>query len=228
MRTAIFLALLSASVCWAQLPQEAPAPQAQAAQSAALIIPAGTMIPARLINQITVKSRPGDAVRAETAFPVTVGTRVAIPAGSYLEGEIVKLNKRDERVQMRFTRLVYANGYSVDVVGEATQPDSSADNPILTRRGAPSIVASNGFVGAQQNTTPPALSPPQSHTGLFIGLAVASAAVAVLLAVLLGRHHGYRQSVLFDTGWQFEVVLKAPVTVDAARIADLAIAPAVP
>lgn len=227
MRTVTLLALLSASVCWAQQPQQNPAPQ-PSAQTTPLVIPAGTTIPARLTSQITVKSRPGDTVRAETAFPVTVGTRVAIPAGSYLEGEIVRLNKRRQSVQMRFTRLVYSNGYSVDIVGAAAQPNSSADNPNLPPPGLKPMVSSRGFAGQTSLASSQPFPQPQSHVGLFIGIAVASAVATLLLAILLRRHSGAGNSVLFDAGWQFEIVLKVPVSIDAARIADILAAPAAP
>jgi hypothetical protein len=37
--------------------------------------------------------------------------------------------------------------------------------------------------------------------------------------VLMARHGGGGTGVIFDTGWQFEMVLDSPLTVDAASVA---------
>ncbi|MGH9761152.1 MAG: hypothetical protein ACREAC_09940, partial [Blastocatellia bacterium] len=123
MRLLAMVGLLIGAACWAQEPTPnppQPLPQVQALGSTAtakgtITLPAGTRIPATLASQITTKSRPGDAVRAVTSFPVTVNTQVAIPAGAYLEGVIDKVNKRGPSVEMHFTRILYANGYTVTV-----------------------------------------------------------------------------------------------------------------
>jgi uncharacterized 2Fe-2S/4Fe-4S cluster protein (DUF4445 family) len=54
-----------------------------------------------------------------------------------------------------------------------------------------------------------------------VGLAVGGAA-AVVAIVVLEHHHRGNSGVLFDTGWQFEMVLESPVTVDAASVAAAA------
>ena len=40
---------------------------------------------------------------------------------------------------------------------------------------------------------------------------------AVVTLVLLGRHRGV--DTLFDAGWQFEMILENPVSLDADRVA---------
>src|ERR1700685_4253622 len=48
----------------------------------------GTKIPLTLKQGITTKSaRPGDPVYAQTAFPITADNQIAIPAGTYVQGE---------------------------------------------------------------------------------------------------------------------------------------------
>lgn len=228
MRITILLVLLCSSVCMAQQTRDNSGPQNVPAQSNSFIIPGGTTIPAKLTGPITVRSRVGDPVRAVTTFPVTVGTQIAIPAGSYLEGEIVKLNKRRQTVKMRFTQLVYANGYSIAVDGAATQPDASASDLRPPIDGTTPGASANGFLAAPEaefGSSQP-FPQPQSHVGLFIGLSVAAAVATVLMAVLLRHHRGAGEAVLFETGSQFEVVLNTSVSIDAARIAGLADAPA--
>ena len=65
------------------------------------------------------KNRPPRAIRRATvAFPIMAGMQVAIPAGSYVEGVVQQLTARasdthQPQVGIHFTRLVFANGYSV-------------------------------------------------------------------------------------------------------------------
>src|ERR1700761_4618095 len=83
----------------AQAVSGAQATAADSQQSAAAVpaagtgtidVPAGMKIPLNLVTQIMSKStKPGDAVRAVVAFPVTVGSRLAIPAGTYVEGRLI-------------------------------------------------------------------------------------------------------------------------------------------
>src|SRR5260221_9799385 len=63
---------------------------AQAADPNATVIPAGTKIPLLLKQAISTKNaREGDAVYAETAFPFVVNDRMLIPAGTYIQGEVL-------------------------------------------------------------------------------------------------------------------------------------------
>jgi hypothetical protein len=128
-------ALLVAPNCRPQQPagppQSASGPSAQSAPAAnqTITIPTGTRIALKLVSQITSKSRSGDTVRAITAFPVSVGTQTAIPVGTYVEGTIQKLNKRARDVQIQFTRLVYANGYTVTMNGENLEAKNANGGP---------------------------------------------------------------------------------------------------
>jgi hypothetical protein len=110
-------------------PGAAGSPQAAtppAGSGQTVTIPAGARISLRLVSQITGKARKGDAIRATTAFPVTVGTQMAIPVGSYAEGVIEKLKRRGPTVQLRFTRIVFPNGYTVAIEGTNVEAKASA------------------------------------------------------------------------------------------------------
>ena len=230
MRIFALVVLLAASTCWAQEPAANPQPpsQAQAQAPAAshnqtITIPAGTRIPLALASPITTKARPGNAVRAVTGFPVTVGTQLAIPVGTYVEGVIDKVMKGGRSgpsLQMHFTRLLYANGYSVAVDGANTQakaliPKSSSPEPTAFAGAS----GSNYALSAQQSPGSPALQPPASHTGAIVGAMVGSAVAGIVAIVLMAHHQGGGSTVLFDTGWQFEMVLESPLSVDAASVA---------
>ena len=207
--------------CWGQDPAlpQTPAPQDQAQTPAeknqTVTVAAGTRIALSLASPITNKgARAGAPVRAVTGFPVTVGTQLAIPVGAYVEGVIEHVNKRSgPTIEMHFTRLIFPSGYAVPLDGKnllakALSTDPTSEAGILPITDGPEMA----FAGQQ---TPPPLPPlPHSgpHTGLIVGGVVATAAVGILAIVFAGHHRG--NGVLFDSGWQFDMVLQAPLAID--------------
>jgi hypothetical protein len=246
MRLIAMAGLLIASSCWSQeptpSPQQPPAlaqePAAPPPEKAQLIVPAGTRIPLTLANPIRTRTaRPGDSVRAATAFPVTVGTQEMIPPGTFVEGSLERVIKKDASgqpgLQVHFTRIVFANGYAVELDGAMAQAragtpgkgsqDVSASREQTAASSETGTGLGNGLgggLGFQQPPTPtlPPLPPlPGPHYGPIIGAADGSAAVAVLLGVFAHRHRN--DDALFDAGWQFEMVLQSPLLLDADKIA---------
>ena len=329
----VFLAvLLAAAPCWPQEISQSSV-QASAAQSSAsqspvppegldsaaaqpqtpspqtITVPAGTRIPLTLGGQITSKSRAGDPVRAMTAFPVTVDTQVAIPVGTYVEGVIDSVNRRTPSAQIHFTRIVFANGYTLSFAAQSVQaklishdepalaqtavaaprftspaltsatiasPPANADlsrgqqSPSINGTSAPSdearlataaysqpqltnsefrqippagpsvmlasyTVASHAAEASpvfasysapdplpQQQPQQPQLPPlpNNSHVGLAVAIGAAFTAAFVVMLVLLGRHRGPVNGVVFDNGWQFQMVLQTPLTLDLSKISS--------
>jgi hypothetical protein len=88
-----------------------------------LVIPAGTKVPVALKHAISTRgTREGDAVYAETTFPVVANGRVLIPAGTYVQGRISHIQKAGRikgraEVLMHFTTLIYPSGYTVLLPG---------------------------------------------------------------------------------------------------------------
>jgi hypothetical protein len=206
-------------------PQAASAPSpestARAPASPTIVIPAGTRIPMSLASPIQAKSaRPGTAVRAMTGFPITVGSQLAIPAGTYVEGVIDKVVKRGRAgpaLQMHFTRILYSNGYSTPIDGANVMAQ------LKTVSGTEECDALAGESGGEallaQSTLPP-LPHPGPSVGTMVGIGIGIAAAATV-AGLLYMHHlgGGGAALVFDTGWQFEMVLQSPLRVDAASVA---------
>ena len=103
-------------------PNAAPAPNSPSANNAPeqLIVPAGTRLPLVLHNAITTRNaHPGEPLYLETVFPVIVNGRIAIPAGSYVQGEITEAKrpgkgKGGAEVRIRLTTLILPNGYTVN------------------------------------------------------------------------------------------------------------------
>jgi len=219
------------------MPQSAPAAGQNSvpAPAHALTLPAGTVIPLTLINPIRSKStKPGDTVRATVAFPVTTGSALAIPAGSYVEGLIQAVTARAKdthqpAVQIHFTRLVFVNGYSAPLDGNSTQaelalPAGSApetESAAAAAPPAPDVPGGSSFL-AQQGQLPPL--PPLPQVGpspAVVGGALAGGtAVLTVLLVVLAHHSAARTDfLLFDAGWQFQMVLQSPLVLNADAVA---------
>jgi hypothetical protein len=225
--------LLVTSTCPVQA--QAPAADAQAApmQTPApsspqiLVVPEGTQIPATLASPIAAKSaKPGRAVRAVTSFPVTVGSQVAIPVGTYFEGVIDKVTKNSSTgptIEMHFTRIVFANGYTVNVDAASQSADARDPGPgtvvaaSFTGNDAPHLV-----LAAQQEQPPLPHNGPSMGTAIGIGVGLAAAGI---IGLIIATHHGAGNSgVLFDAGWQFNLVLQGPLSLDAGSIAGAGVA----
>jgi hypothetical protein len=103
-------------------PNPAPAANSSSANNAPeqLIVPAGTRLPLVLHNAISTRNaQPGEPLYLETVFPVIVNGRIAIPAGSYVQGEITEAKrpgkgKGGAEVRIRLTTLILPNGYTVN------------------------------------------------------------------------------------------------------------------
>lgn len=230
---------LIATVCAAQTPMPAPATTPPGSSTGAIIVPQGTDIAMTLISPIKSKtSKPGDSVRGVVAFPVTVGTQLAIPAGTYVDGVLNAVSTRDAQthmasVKIHFTTLLYPNGYSVPLDAINTQAVLTDPGQVAQpayeiadiRDGAPTL--GDGFAEPGQTTPPLAPLPSNGPSpGLLIGIS-AGTGVGVLLVALLSAHHrGGGDYLLFDNGWQFQMTLQSPLTLDASKVAAAASMPA--
>jgi hypothetical protein len=125
--------IFTACVCLAQQP---------AAQT--LMLPAATKVELGLTSPIWARTAaPGDAVYAETTFPVAVGGVMAIPPGSYVKGTIDILFRSGPRsgnaeFRMSFAQIVLANGYTVALPAASATVDVAVAraNDVLLDNGA--------------------------------------------------------------------------------------------
>ncbi len=250
-------ALMIASILTAQTPAQEPqsaptttqtapdpapenAPAASTAVMRNITLPAGTAIPLTLMSVIKSKStKPGDSVRAVVAFPVTLGTQLAIPAGTYVEGVVNKvtakpLSNQAPMLAVHFTRLVFTNGYSAPVSAENSQamlvsPEASAPSNEVAELQPLQFPGQHFAMGAGQQTLPtlPPLQPVGPPMGAVIGGVVGGFA-ALTIGMLVWAHHRANSYdfAVFDVGWQFQIVLDSPVTLDATQVtAAAAMAP---
>jgi hypothetical protein len=198
MRRLTIAVLLSTLACAAQT---APPPQGSQASpqtkpSAAnprIVVPAGTTVSLALSNPILAKTaKAGDSVYAETAFPVAVKNQMAIPPGTYVQGQIDALSRPDwlsphAQFQIHFTKIIYENGYTVVLPGaNNVTSETPTDQPTSNAAAVPSALADDVIA------------------------AVASAYVDVSSS----------SDVLLDNSTQIEMVLQLPLRLNAASVAD--------
>jgi type IV secretion system protein VirB10 len=244
----VLSASLYASQTYAQaVTEQAAAPTAPQAAPVdnTLTVPAGTAVPLTLVSLIKSKSTPiGGTVRASVAFPVTVGTRLAIPAGVYVEGQLeqdvfpkhYKQPKGAPAVsplKAHFTRLIYPNGYTVALDAEVSEDAIPVVGEPAT--GAEMAAVEWPEAGGRQHGPSPfePLPEPQTttttnpfaHVGpnpaVIYGPIIAFGAVLTIL--LLARHSGQNLDyVLYGAGYQFQMTLSTALQLDRSQIVKTA------
>jgi len=254
-------ALMIASLTMAQTPIPAPqvapppsqtsqAPPSQAAPASAgqiapassaqaIIVPTGTAVQLTLMSAVKSKStKAGDTVRAVVAFPVTIGTELAIPAGTFVDGDVLQVTARPKAGQqpsfrVHFTRLVFSNGYSVALNGENTQAlvlplDSSVPANEVAELAPLRLPGSRFAMGEGQQTQLPTL-PRLGPNPAVVGGAIGGGFAALVVLMLVLAHHSVSNTdfLLYDAGWQFQMILDSPLTLDATQVSAAAATPSV-
>jgi hypothetical protein len=132
-----------------------------------LIVPSGTQVPLLVTRPVRAQhaqmqgARVQDALFAQTSFPVAIGGRMAIPAGTYVEGEILSLTQPTRKVsqskmRVRFTGLVFANGYTVPLGHDGSDADTMDVTVQVST--ANDLLLDNGVQMEMTLTTPVTLS----------------------------------------------------------------------
>jgi hypothetical protein len=246
LRTTAVLSI--ASLFLTQLPtssaQQATVPSQPPAST--VVVPTGTLIPLNLISPIKHKSsKPGDAVRAEVAFPITVGDQIAIPAGTKVEGTIEpplkgKKPKNAPPVAVHFTRLVYANGYSVALdainTAELVAPAVAPPPPQMPEIALLEMPTPHGPSPVDDYLPDPQTNPyqpvtnPYAHNGPttkeLVAFTVGPIAFLGGLYALVHFATPHGDYVVESAGWQFQLTLQSPLSVDVARVNAAAATPA--
>ena len=118
-----------------------PASSAPGDVPESVTVPAGTKIPLTLKQGITTKNaHAGDPVYAQTAFPITQNDQVVIPAGTFVRGEIQRVQrpghvKGRAELLMSFNSLIYPNGYTVILPGAVHGTPGSQENDVKGQEG---------------------------------------------------------------------------------------------
>jgi hypothetical protein len=184
-------------------------------------VPSGTSLPLVLHNGISTHSaRVGDPVYFETLFPIMIDGRVAIPAGSYVSGEVTE-SKRPGRVKgrgelmIKLNTLILTNGYQVSL---NAVPRSAGTGGRETVDNEGKVIGDSdkaGDVGTVAKTTAAGAGigglATQGAKGVGIGAGVGAA--AGLMAVLLTRG----PDAELPRGTTVNVTLNRPILLDAEK-----------
>src|SRR5256712_5249057 len=214
------LAAGQASPPQSQNPQAAPAASPHADETS-LPIPAGTKVPLALKQAISTKNaHEGDAVYAETTFPVVLENRIVIPAGTYVEGKISHIRrpgrvKGRAEVLMHFTTLIYPSGYTVMLPGSVENIPGSEKTSM---KGSEGSVRQDSQTGQKVGTVGSTAATGAVVGGLSAGgkgaLIGAGAGGAVGTAIALMTRG---DDVRLENGTCVEMVIQRPITLDPTR-----------
>jgi type IV secretion system protein VirB10 len=218
---ALVIALSTLAV--GQTVASAPAPSTSAtATFTELNIPAGTKVPVALKHAISTKTtQEGDAVYAETTFPVVANGRVLIPAGTYVQGRISHIQRAGHvkgraEVLMHFTTLIYPSGYTVMLPGSVENAPgvdkTSVKDQEGTIRGDSQTGEKVGTVASTAGTGAVIGGLSHGGKGALVGAGIGGA-VGTAIA-LLSRGN----DVKLDAGTTVEMVIQREVPLDASRI----------
>jgi len=205
-----------------------PTGQSNAGNAAAdtgntITVPSGTKVLLVLKNSLSTRNaRPGDGIYLQSTFPVMAQGHVVIPAGTFVQGEVVSV-KRSGRVKGRaeilvhFNTLIYPNGYTVALPGALESSDSNDAQKVKDKEGT---VQADGSKGKDAGTIATAAGTGGligglsrgSLKGAGVGGAIGGAVGAATVLFTRG------DEVKLESGTSVEMVLERPVDLDLARI----------
>jgi hypothetical protein len=219
-----------------------PTPSASPA-TGDITLPAGTKIQLYLTNPLHSRAAQiGDSVHAEVAFPVVIANQLAIPRGAYVEGAVTRVVRpgfsHHAKIQLQFTKIIFENGYQLPLPGATAEASNQSyshavreiaagasnesDAPTTAGPGSTDTVAPFAMLELLAfqfpvNPPPPTLPPPQPLPGQSRSEAIGIAAgVAIAAIAIIGIAHRGRD-IYLDPGWQLEMTLLSPVTLNAAQ-----------
>jgi hypothetical protein len=246
MRT-VWTVLLVTEICYCQTTPAAPgnatepaaaspAParsEAQANEAAdpnAIMIPAGTRIPLGLKQAISTKNaREGDPVYAETTFPFVMNDRVVVPAGTYIQGKITRVERAGRikgraEILMHFTSMIFPSGYTVMLPGSVQNTPGAEKTSVKDSEGTirhdsdtgkkVEDAAKGGVYGGSGGALAGALA--GGLNGARVG--AGTGAAAGIAWALLKRGSDVR----LEVGTSIEMEILRAITIDGSRSSRLA------
>jgi len=202
--------------------QATAAVTARPASSSTLIIPSGTKVPLALKQAISTRNaKEGDPVYCETTFPFVVDDRIVIPAGTYVQGKISRV-QRPGRIKgraellMHFTSMIYPSGYTVMLPG-SLENIPGADKTSM--KGSEGTVRQDSDKGKDIGTVASTASTGAVIGGLSAGgkgagLGAAAGGLAGLAIAMISRG----SDVKLEPGTSIEMIIQREVSVDANRV----------
>jgi hypothetical protein len=192
----------------------------------ALVIPAGTKIPLTLAQAISTKNaREGDAVYASTAFPFVLNDHILVPAGTYIQGKIMRTQKaggvgKRAEILIHFTSMIYPSGYTVMLPGSIDNTPGADNKGVKDSEGTIQQDKDTG-----QRVEDAAKGAAVAGTVGTIGGAAAGGLNGARYGGLAGIAGGVAWALLkhgpdvkLDVGTSIEMEIQRDVRVDGSRI----------
>jgi hypothetical protein len=191
--------------------------------AAGVNIPAGTKVPLSLKQAISTKTaKEGDAVYAETTFPVVVDDKIIIPPGTYVQGKISQV-KRGGHVKGRaellihFTSMIYPSGYTVLLPGSLENVPGAEKSTVKDSEGT---IQQDSQTGEKLGTVAKTAGAGaaiggiagQGWKGAGIGAGVGGAVGGAIAMLSRGA------DVRLEPGTSVEMVIQREVPLDTSRI----------
>ena len=187
-----------------------------------LTIPSGTKVPLALKQAISTRNaKEGDPVYCETTFPFVVDDRIVIPAGTYVQGKISRV-QRPGRIKgraellMHFTSMIYPSGYTVMLPGSL---DNIPGADRTSMKGTEGTVRQDSEKGKDIGTIASTASTGAVIGGLSgggkgAGIGAGVGGLAGLAIAMISRG----SDVKLEPGTSIEMIIQREVTVDAGRV----------
>jgi hypothetical protein len=219
----ITVLLVPLALVVASFGQETEKAPTAASAKATVEIPAGTKVALRLKQAISTKTaREGDAVYAETTFPVVIDERVLIPVGTYVQGKINHIQrgghiKGRAELMIHFTSLIYPSGYTVMLPG-ALENVPGAER--ATMKDSEGTIRQDSDTGKKLETVAKTAGTGAAiggvSTGTWKGAGIGGGIGAGVGAAIGMLSRG--GDVRLEPGTSVEMVIQRPVPVDGSRL----------
>jgi hypothetical protein len=217
--------------CFAQ-EQATTSPQPNAEAATTISIPAGTKLSLVLTHSVLSRSiHRGDAVYAQTIFPITLGKDVVIPPGTFVQGKVDKLVRDGSRGELHLQSMsvIFPDGYTAPVPGPMNL--ESDEGYVLLDPGkgrlAGAIAAPMAGLGAgllighavsnSPGTTINGMNFNMSRAeSTGIGGLIGAATGGIVSLVILTRGHQF----FLDVGTPVDMTLQQPLVLEAGPVND--------
>ena len=212
----------AAPVTQAAANSAAPAPN-----TGQVAVPTGTRLPLLLRNGINTRTaKAGDSVYFETAYPISVNNKIAIPLGTFLRGQVLEA-KRPGRIKGRgefriaLEQMTYPNGYTIELRATPNSVDRNGQEGVdregkikgpssKGRDTATVLVASGGgaYIGALAGEIV------NDAPGRGASIGGGAAGIGALIAILATRG----PEAELPRGTAIDVTFDRPLILDAAYV----------
>ena len=100
-----------------------------------ITLPAGTRIELAVTRPVEARTaKSGDPLYMQVVFPATADQEIAVPSGTYVQGRLLDLTKPTRKtnhaqIQVLFTTLIFANGYTLPLADSASEVNAPTEPP---------------------------------------------------------------------------------------------------